>query len=411
MRPYYEIVKEHNQYAKFPIPVENSIGRIEAYESAKRLDGRLDFTDMVSRFAGISHDPKEGSSRCEPEGYVPETPLLVIDEFQDTSLLLYEAFKRWASDDAVRKVVLAGDPGQTIHQWNGATPDCLMNWEVDTEEMMGKTWRCPENIVELGQKALGCIKGSTFDYTRKIEPSKKGGHITTLDGLEQGIKYIRAEEDWLVLARTGYQAGLIQEMLAKFDIPFRSTITTGKIPAKVVGMKALLSLEKGRPVTGHQFAQAIAILPSKDRNGDSIVRHGFKKKWKAVEYIESWEVVFPKQMREAGIDDRGAGYIHGGRWQLLVDGGVDWRTKVDKHGVDIAQQPKVRVGTIHSAKGMEADNVFVLGTTNELIERMANNDNQRHNEEARLAYVAVTRAKERLVVCREGRTHMRGLPV
>ena len=70
-------------------------------------------------------------------------------------------------------------------------------------------------------------------------------------------------------------------------------------------------------------------------------------------------------------------------------------------GPELAGTPRVRIGTIHSVKGAEADNVGLLTTTSKRVEAGAQ-DEQQHNEECRIAYVAVTRARRNLVVVTEG---------
>jgi len=67
----------------------------------------------------------------------------------------------------------------------------------------------------------------------------------------------------------------------------------------------------------------------------------------------------------------------------------------------LVAQPKVKVGTVHSVKGAEADNVGYLTTTSQKVAAGAE-DAQQHDEECRIAYVAVTRAKRNLYVINEG---------
>jgi len=93
--------------------------------------------------------------------------------------------------------------------------------------------------------------------------------------------------------------------------------------------------------------------------------------------------------------------IASGEWQTLVDYGGNFRKAAKKYGLERAMRPRIRTGTIHSVKGMEADNVVVLTTTSKRVAWSAMEEGQ-HNEECRLAYVAVTRAKKRLVIVNEG---------
>jgi superfamily I DNA/RNA helicase len=60
------------------------------------------------------------------------------------------------------------------------------------------------------------------------------------------------------------------------------------------------------------------------------------------------------------------------------------------------------VGTIHSVKGAEADNVALLTTTSRRVQQ-SDEDTEQHDEECRIAYVAVTRAKRNLWIINEGK--------
>ena len=93
--------------------------------------------------------------------------------------------------------------------------------------------------------------------------------------------------------------------------------------------------------------------------------------------------------------------IASGEWSRLVDRATAWRAQAKTHGAALAAEPKVRIGTIHSVKGAESDNVALLTTISGKVARGAE-DARQHDEECRIAYVAVTRARRRLVVVDEG---------
>jgi superfamily I DNA/RNA helicase len=100
--------------------------------------------------------------------------------------------------------------------------------------------------------------------------------------------------------------------------------------------------------------------------------------------------------------------IRNGKWCGLVDRGEEWRRHAEKWGSDLASNSKIRVGTIHSVKGMEADNVAMLTTVSKRVEQGRDDDRDQHDEECRIAYVGVTRARRNLYVINE---HRYGKPV
>src|SRR5690606_4811144 len=95
-----------------------------------------------------------------------------------------------------------------------------------------------------------------------------------------------------------------------------------------------------------------------------------------------------------------------GRWSQIVDGGSQLASAVERWGEDAIKEPKVRVGTIHSVKGREADNVLLLTTTSAPVRR-AQEDQLGFDEERRVEYVGITRARRRLIVANERRASYR----
>ena len=113
-------------------------------------------------------------------------------------------------------------------------------------------------------------------------------------------------------------------------------------------------------------------------------------------------MIFPSELEEVGATEMLQKAIASGEWISLVDRGGEWRRQADKWGAALAAEPKVRVGTIHSVKGAEADNVALLTTTSRLV-ALGDEDIVQRDEECRIAYVAVTRAKKNLWIINEGK--------
>ena len=103
-----------------------------------------------------------------------------------------------------------------------------------------------------------------------------------------------------------------------------------------------------------------------------------------------------------GDDDRDGGRVGRRDRCGLVDRGEEWRRHAEKWGSDLASNSKIRVGTVHSVKGMEADNVALLTTIGKRVVQ-GMEDADQHDEEHRIAYVGVTRTRRNLYVINEGR--------
>jgi superfamily I DNA/RNA helicase len=119
--PLRQVAEAAYEWEDDPPTADEVIRRIEMYEAAKRMDGRIDFTDMLSRFVGIRHNPATGPEEVTPEGLVPDSVVgWIFDEAQDASRLLDMACRRLVTGDSCRWAWLVGDPFQVLYSWAGA---------------------------------------------------------------------------------------------------------------------------------------------------------------------------------------------------------------------------------------------------------------------------------------------------
>jgi superfamily I DNA/RNA helicase len=373
---------------------------IQRYESAKRMDDRLDYTDMLLRFAGISAQPDTGYHRVKPEGELPEVSAWLFDEQQDASPLLDAVCQRLVSAPSVQWCYVVGDPFQSIYGFAGSSSKCFMSWQADKERIMPKSYRCPKPILELGERCLRNMRRGYFD--RGIAPADHAGSVSEAPSIDSITETLDPRQDWLLIARTNFQASRLFASLVAAGKPAKWTTSIKGVPSRTVGLTGLYLLEQGKPITGHQWAKAIELLPTRDKAGDVFITRGEKTKWKNPEQVAKWDLIFPSELDQVGATDALRKRLASGDWVGLVDRASDWRRSAAKWGVELAVEPKVRVGTIHSVKGAEADNVAVLTTTSQRVQKGEAVDEQ-HDEECRIAYVAVTRARRNLHIINEGR--------
>lgn len=400
LRPLKDICREEsvtNPDANYDAAVRH----VMKYETAKRLSDRMDFTDILLMFCGITATPDGGYGRCQPRGNLPEVSAWLFDEQQDASPLLDAACRRLVSAESVRWCYVVGDPFQAIYGFAGSTSDCFMGWEVAKERTMPKSWRCPRPILELGERCLRRMRSGYWD--RKIAPADHEGTVSSLGSIEDAVNRVDPREDWLLIARSNYQATRLAAAMHEAGKPVRWTGHASEPSKRAVGMKALLALEKRQPITGAEWQAAMELLPQKRAGGEEIITRGTKARWKSGELAKQWDWLPPDDLLQVGATETLAGMIRSGGWATLVDRGTDWRRMAERWGPELAAVPRCRVGTIHSVKGAEADNVALLTTTSKIVQR-ADEDNRLHDEECRVAYVAVTRARRNLCVIDEGKT-------
>ena len=386
------------------VPDYAAIVRItERYEMAKRVEDRLDFTDLLTRFAGLRVDPIEGVYRVEPEGYLPPVEAWLFDEQQDASPLLDAVCKRLVSAPSVKWCYVVGDPFQAIYGFAGSSADCFLGWAAEKERTMPKSYRCPAPILALGERCLRRMSRGYFD--RGVAPADHEGAVFEADDLEKPISIANPNEDWLFIARTNYHAKRMVAALHAAGKPCRWVKSPDGATNRSEGLKALFALEQDRDITGVEWGKAIALLPTTNKDKEPILARGTKTKW-AKEHADQWDTIFAADLENVGAAPAGIEAIRSGKWCGLVDHGEQWRKQAVTWGPDLAASPRIRVGTIHSVKGAEADNVAFLTTIGSRVEQGMENPDQA-DEEHRIAYVAVTRARRNLYVVNEGKAGRR----
>jgi superfamily I DNA/RNA helicase len=335
---------------------------------------------------------------------LPEVGAWLFDEQQDASALLDAVCRRLITAPTVRWAYVVGDPFQAIYGFAGSNAKCFMSWEVAKERTMPKSWRCPKPIAELGEACLRRMHEGYFD--RGIAPADHDGVVREAGSIEEVVAGLDPRDSWLLVARTNHQASRMMASLHGAGKPARWTNSIEGVTNRSAGLAALYNAEKGKPISGRDWAKAIALIPTKGRSlsgegTEPMLERGSKTRWKNAETADDWDVIFPDEMKNVGATDALISRIRDGSWVSLVDNARDWRRQAEAYGPALAADPTVRVGTIHSVKGSEADNVAMLTTISKRVEDGAAMSRAQHDEECRIAYVGVTRARQTLTLIKE----------
>lgn len=370
---------------------------ITRYEQAKRLENRSDFTDLLARYAGIHFDP-DGFYEVDPEGELPKgVRAWIFDEAQDASALVDRVCRRLAHGPEVLWTYLAGDPFQSIFSFAGSNAKHFMSWPSDKKRVMPKSYRCPKPILELGEKCLRQMNDGYFD--RGVAHADHDGVISRGGGPSAVVPALDPTKSTLILARCNFTLDDWAEALRRKKMPF-SKLKSKDSTAALRGIKALWDLEHGEAVSGDDFSCAIAEIPSRGKDGPLLER-GTKASWERDDTRRRWDVVFPSDLEDTGMTQAMIDRVTGGTWGDLVTGGERWRNSAVKWGAELATRPQIRLGTIHAAKGMESDVVVLSTTTTRRIEEAQRSDREAFDEERRVEYVGVTRARRELIVSSE----------
>ena len=396
-----------------PVPDDAAARRyVEKYEHAKRLEGRFDFTDLVARFAGVRFTIR-GPEFVEPEGDVPAgIRALAIDEAQDSSVLVDRVCRRLAESPSIERVFLSGDTYQSIYSFNGSDYRLFLAWEAQ-ESVMPRSYRCPPQVMELGERCIRMMRRGYRD--RRIQPADHVGRVYRASSPIQAIEAIGGDETVLILGRCGFALSEYEEILRNKGVPYTWIDRVGSV-AEMSGYSCLWNLQHGKVVHHDDWRNAIAMIPATDKDRGAFLVRGEKEAWKkglrsSVDFIRPTD----EDLELAGVTPTFATIIREGRWPAFLDKShskkaIRWSDSAKKFGAETACNPKVRLSTIHGAKGCEGDVVILSTISSPAVERSKAAVEELHDEECRVNYVAVTRARRDLWIVGDGGRYSLDIP-
>lgn len=401
MAPLAVVLEQASRVQDFVPTLKSAAAIIDKYETRKIRDGRLDFVDMVARFAGVRFTTTGGAERCEPQGGVPGSlRALAIDEAQDSSALVDLVCRRLASSDAMEYVLLTGDPYQSVFAFGGSSFRHFLSWDAK-EEIMPQSYRCSRQIMDYGEQCIRRMRSGYRD--RGIMPADHDGRVCQVCSAEEAIASIKADQTCLILGRCSFSLAAYESALNEANRPY-VWIDKSQGGRHLSGFACLWALQNGRVVTGDQWAAAVEIMPVSNRVLGPLLARGEKTAWAEgrrgnIDLIRPT----PEFLKIAGATETWAKIILQGEWQDYVHTrrkaeAQTWVRSAKRWGEEAASNPKIRLSTIHSAKGLEDENVILSTIASPAVTRARQRLTESHDEECRVAYVAVTRAKRRLTI-------------
>ena len=384
---------------------------IRAWRAYKGQEGVVGFADMLER--------------VQQRSLLPSVNHLVIDEFQDITTLQYGVYEEWRPH--MKTVFIAGDDDQVVYAWQGADPNLLLDERVDIDEVLPNSYRLPSRILNVVNREIRHIEKR---QEKDLKPRKQGGRVEAVSGpsMLELVRNVRAtvEEDEecsvMILFRARYQMFQFVDEFVSQGIPFVSLTDTRLWTDRLQGyIRAIEKLDEEEPVTGleaRRLAEMLAESAFGTNERDDLFDALDEMQEEAGENasLEDFELTHD-EVREfapfAPSPASAADMLN--RVSNFQERSVKAYFKGDYRGMD---PNRVRVGTIHSAKGREADHVFVAtDLTEKVVEQMAATHPDPENvpgvteftknadpvptltdNERRVFYVGMSRARERLVL-------------
>jgi DNA helicase-2/ATP-dependent DNA helicase PcrA len=436
-------------------------GRVAArifalYQPALRRNGALDFDDLLLLARDVLRDHPEARRTWSTRfRYVQ------VDEYQDTNRIQYELVRQLSA--AHRNLCVVGDEDQSIYSWRGADVGNILRFEQDFPGArilrLEQNYRSTQNILDAAAAVVGNNQrrlGKTLTATRGA-----GSNLKYFEGADaaaeaeyvgqqaQGLLRGELQVSLAVLYRTNFQSRAFEEALRRRGIRYRvvggfsfykraevkdtlayvrlamnpgddiALLRVLNVPPRGIGPKALAALREcaeaeklslwdavGR-LAGNDAARGlrsfralieglrpqVAALPPAEFLQQVLDRSGYLTMLEQQDFAEdSSRVENVRELVNAVTESTQQG-------ETLADF-LD-RTALVSDADDYDEAAQVTLMTLHSAKGLEFDHVFLTGLEEGLFPHSrSRNSAEELEEERRLCYVGMTRARNTLTLTR-----------
>jgi len=385
-----------------PLDAEKVAAVYVGYERLKaRADGvaLLDFDDLLLHTAAaIENDP------AVAQEFRDRYRCFVVDEYQDVTPLQQRVLNAWLGERDDLTVV--GDANQTIYSFTGATPQFLLNFSRRypdaTVVRLERDYRSTPQVVSLANQVIaaarGRVAGSKLHLVGQRDPGPKPTFSEHPDEVAEAAavakKIARLIEsgtppsEIAVLYRINAQSEVYEEALTEAGIAFQVRGGEGFFSRQEI-RQALVALqraaERGTEASGAELPELVRqLLEPLGLTAEPPTGTRARERWEALTALA--DLVNDEVAQRPSLDLRA----------LLAE----LRQRADARHPPVVQG--VTLASLHAAKGLEWDAVFLVGLadgTLPISHALARGpDSEPVEEERRLLYVGITRARVHLAL-------------
>jgi DNA helicase-2/ATP-dependent DNA helicase PcrA len=399
----------------------------DQYEAALREQNAFDFDDLIDKVVVLFNEHPGVLSR-----YEQRFSHFLVDEYQDLNNRQYDLVRLLAGHG--KKISVVGDDQQTIYSWRGSNFEIFLNFERDwpgaTTIVLDQNYRSTSAIIEAAAAVIQNNKNRSASWrTKKLWTENPAGSpvrlIETLDEEQEG-EWIaeqltarsaqpagEASESTAILYRTNAQSRPIEQALIERNIPYRiygglkfyerreikDLVAALRLAANPKDDVSRERLEKA--FTKAAFRALTSELASTEKRRPTELLSGVITSTNYAEYVKK-NLTNPEERMENIAELVRFASEFEGLPQLLERLALVQATDDEVRGERLEVRDTgtpVALMTIHLAKGLEFDRVFVAGCVEGLLPhgRSLQSDAELE-EERRLMYVAMTRARKELAL-------------
>ncbi len=401
----------------------------------------LDFDDLLVKTVELLRTQEPVLKR-----YRSQWKYIHVDEFQDTNLVQYEMIRLLVGEPPEGgNICVVGDHDQTIYTWRGATIENIVGFEEDFPNakivILEENYRSTGNILEAANNVIrkndnrkdkklftSAGTGEEIVLYEAFDPGDEARFVTETVSKLKGV----APEEIAVLYRANFQSRALEEAFLNAGLPYTvlgtrfferaevrdilayvkaalnpsdqaSFSRSAATPRRGIGDKTLQehfgSGETSEKVKTFllllsDIREQLLTLPLPQALQSVVTKSGYDemlKKAEESERLENIQELVNLSSKYKGLPNEEA------LEKFLTDAGL----ASDQDALLHEDQKKkgVRLMTVHAAKGLEFEHVFIVGLEQDLFPHRPMDDDwsrDKQEEERRLFYVALTRAKKRL---------------
>lgn len=421
------------------------------YQARLKAASAMDFDDLIMLVVRLFQGSSETLLR-----YQEKFKYILVDEYQDTNHAQYLLINLLAKK--YRNLFVIGDEAQSIYSWRGADFRNILNFEKDYPEakviLLEQNYRSSQNIIGAAHNVI--IKNKHRKEKNLWTENKEGEPITIFSAedereegyyiIEEIVKRKRADRnlklaDFAVLYRTNAQSRVLEEIFLKTTIPYKVVGTLKFYDRKEIkdilaylrfinNPKDIVSLERIINVPPRGFGKSPdcrELLHLGHESGISKMTPQRMKAWKSFsEMADSLREISQKEvlselLRKLLIKTEYEAYTRDkseageSRWENIkelfsvtkqydamppgqgLQAFLEQAALMSNQDEVETQKDVVNLMTLHCAKGLEFPVVFIAGMEEGIFPHSRSLiDNWQMEEERRLCYVGITRAKEKL---------------
>ena len=419
------------------------------YEETKKKYRKIDFEDMLIQCRDLFMKRPDILKKWQEK-----FQYILVDEFQDVNQAQYDVVRMLAAPQD--NLFVVGDDDQSVYGFRGAKPGIMKEFMKDYPKarqiLLDVNYRSSGYIVK---GALRVIGNNKIRFEKKIEAFRKPDetvHVQEVKDPVQEAEYVleRIREyrekgvsytEMAVLYRTNVNARAMSELMTEYQIPFVMKEHLNNIYEHFIALDMISYLRLSQGEYDRKYFLQIANRPNRyltresmktgNVSYESLRRYYRDKDWMvdridqlewdmkmicdktpyaAIQYIRKrmgYDEFLKEYAAYRKISSEDLFAVLEEIWQNSKGYGTikEWFEHIESYGKMLKEQNKkngekegVNLMTMHAAKGLEFDTVFVIEANEGSCPYKKATADEEIEEERRLFYVAMTRAKRKLVI-------------